>query len=214
MNKIKTVKTPRTRERILNFIRDFLAEKGYAPTVRDIVRGCNISTTSVVQHHLDRLEREGYIQRDPQVFRSIRLVESPTPDNMVPLLGTIAAGEPIPVPSAETWTSEAQDMIKVPSDFLPVRPPVFALKVKGTSMIDALINDGDVVLMKPAKSANDGEMVAVWLKDRQEVTLKRYFHDKNKIRLQPANPTMKPFYEPEENVEVQGKVVGVIRKLA
>ncbi len=214
MKKTGTIKKIKTRERILNFIREFLEEKGYAPTVRDIVRGCNISTTSVVQHHLDRLEREGYIQRDPQVFRSIRLVESPTPDNMVPLMGTIAAGEPIPVPSAETWSSEAQEMIKVPTDILTAKPPVFALKVKGTSMIDALINDGDIVLMKPATSADNGEMVAVWLKDRQEVTLKRLYHEKTKVRLQPANPTMKPFYEPEDNVEVQGKVVGVIRKLA
>lgn len=211
---MRKTKSPSTRERILNFIRDFLTDKGYAPTVRDIVRGCNISTTSVVQHHLERLERDGYIYRDPQVFRSIRLTEPLLSENLVPLLGTIAAGEPIPVPSADTWQSETQEMLKVPSEVLPVNKSVFALKVKGTSMIDALINDGDIVLMEPVTTADNGDMVAVWLKDRQEVTLKRMYKEKARIRLQPANPTMAPFYEPFENVAVQGKVVGVIRKVA
>lgn len=210
---MRKVKSPSTRERIFGFIRDFLAVKGYAPTVRDIVRGCNISTTSVVQHHLDKLEKEGYIQRDPQVFRSIRLVEPEAVNIEVPLLGIIAAGEPIPVPTADTWSAEAQDVLKVPADMLPAKTSVYALKVKGTSMIDALINDGDVVLMESVTTVNNGDMVAVWLKDRQEVTLKRLYREKARIRLQPANPTMKPFYEPPENVEVQGRVVGVIRKL-
>jgi repressor LexA len=210
---MKKVKSPSTRERIFGFIRDFLAAKGYAPTVRDIVRGCNISTTSVVQHHLDKLEKEGYIQRDPQVFRSIRLVEPEAANIEVPLLGTIAAGEPIPVPTADTWSAETQEMLKVPADMLPAKASVYALKVKGNSMIDALIDDGDIVLMESATAVNNGDMVAVWLKDRQEVTLKRLYREKARIRLQPANPTMKPFYEPPENVAVQGKVVGVIRKL-
>ena len=211
---MKKTKSPSTRERILNFIRDFLAEKGYAPTVRDIVRGCDISTTSVVQHHLDRLEKEGQIQRDPQVFRSIRLVGAETSDIMVPLLGTIAAGEPIPVPAADAWSAEAQEMLKVPGDMLPAKKHVFALRVKGTSMVDALINDGDIVLMEPVTAVNNGDMVAVWLKDRQEVTLKRLYREKTRVRLQPANPMMYPLFDFPENVEVQGRVVGVIRKLA
>jgi len=211
---MRKIKSPNTRERIFSFIRDFLAAKGYAPTVRDIVRGCNISTTSGVQHHLDRLEREGYIQRDPQVFRSIRLAEPVTLNREVPLLGTIAAGEPIPVPAADSWSAEAQEMLKIPIDLIPAKKSVFALKVKGTSMIDALIGDGDIVLMEPTNTAQDGDMVAVWLKDRQEVTLKRLYQEKTGIRLQPANPTLTPFYESPENVEVQGRVVGVIRKLS
>jgi repressor LexA len=210
---MRKVKSPSTRERIFDFIRDFLAVKGYAPTVRDIVRGCNISTTSVVQHHLDKLEKEGYIQRDPQVFRSIRLVEPEAVNIEVPLLGTIAAGEPIPVPNADTWSAETQEMLKIPADMVPAKASVYALKVKGTSMIDALINDGDIVLMEPVTTVHNGDMVAVWLKDRQEVTLKRLYREKARIRLQPANPTMSPFYEQPENVEVQGRVVGVIRKL-
>ena len=201
-----------TRERIYNFIKDSAAAKGYTPTVREIVKGCNISTTSVVQHHLNRLEKDGRIQRDPLIFRSIRLAEKTPSDTEVPLLGTIAAGEPIPVPGAETWTSEAQEMIAVPSGLLKGKSSVFALRVKGQSMIDALIDDGDVVLLQAVNTFNDGEMAAVWLKDRQEVTLKRVYKEKGNVRLQPANSTMSPIIVKAKNVAIQGKVVGVIRK--
>jgi repressor LexA len=210
---MKRTKSPNTRTRIFKYIREYLTEKGYAPTVRDIVRGLDISTTSVVQHHLDRLEKDGYIQRDPLVFRSIRLVDKEEPNTEVPLLGTIAAGEPIPVPAADTWTTESQETVKIPAEMFPRKNRIYALRVKGTSMIDALINDGDIVLMEPVTKVNNGDMVAVWLKDRQEVTLKKLYRETAAIRLQPANPTMKPFYEPLDNVEVQGRVVGVIRKL-
>lgn len=202
-----------TRMRILEYIRTFREEKGYAPTVRDILRGCNISTTSVVQHHLDRLEKDGFIRRDPQVFRSIRLVGKDALNTEVPLLGTIAAGDPIPVPSAEFWTMEAQEMLRVPDDLLPPQANVFALRIRGTSMIDALIDDGDMVLMQPVSSVDDGDMAAVWLRDRQEVTLKKIYREGSRIRLQPANSNMSAFYVAPENVEVQGRVVGVIRKL-
>lgn len=210
MNRIKKTST---RERIFSFIKAFSTEKGYTPTVRDIVKGCNISTTSVVQHHLNQLEKEGHIQRDPQVFRSIRLTEREASGNEVPLLGTIAAGEPIPVPAAETWTAEAQDMVKVPVEMTQGKTSVFALRVKGQSMIDALIDDGDVVLLEPVQTVTDGDMVAVWLKDRQEVTLKKLYKESSQIRLQPANSTMSPIMVNPETVEVQGRVVGVIRKI-
>ena len=201
-----------TRERIYNFIKDFANAKGYTPTVREIVKGCNISTTSVVQHHLNRLEKDGRIQRDPLVFRSIRLTEKIPSDTDVPLLGTIAAGEPIPVPGADTWSSDAQEMIAVPSTILQGKSSVFALRVKGQSMIDALIDDGDVVLLQPITTFTDGDMAAVWLKDRQEVTLKRVYKEKANVRLQPANSTMSPIIVKAKNVAIQGKVVGVIRK--
>jgi repressor LexA len=211
---MKTIKRKTTtRDRILGFIKEFFAEKGYTPTVRDIVKGCNISTTSVVQHHLNRLEKDGLIQRDPQIFRSIRLTEKPVLEGEVPLLGTIAAGEPIAVPAAETWHSEAQDTLKVPPELIDGKVGVFALKVKGLSMIDALIDDGDIVLLQPAKRIHDGDTVAVWLKDRQEVTLKKLYKEGDNIRLQPANQTMSPIFTKAENVEVQGKLVGVIRKV-
>jgi len=200
-----------TRQRVLKFIRDFVEDRGYAPTVRDIMRGCGLSSTAVVQHHLNILEREGYIHRDPEVFRSIQLLDRKNTVR-VPLLGTIAAGEPIPVPSSETWQSEAVETLELTEE-LTQGKEVYALKVKGLSMIDALIDDGDIVLMQPVSAADDGDMVAVWLKEEQEVTLKRLFRDPKGVRLQPANSQMKPLYVNPENIEVQGKIVGVIRKL-
>jgi repressor LexA len=200
-----------TRQRILKFIRDFFEDRGYAPTVRDILKGCNISSTAVVQHHLNILEREGCIHRDPEIFRSIQLLDRKTTVR-VPLLGSIAAGEPIPVPSSETWKNEALETLELTDD-LTQGKEVYALKVKGLSMIDALVDDGDIVLMRPANTVNDGDMVAVWLKDKQEVTLKRLFQEPQTIRLQPSNSQMEPIYVNPQNIEVQGKVVGVIRKL-
>lgn len=208
------VDIPNTRMRILNFIRGFLKEKGYAPTVRDIARGCHISTPSVVQHHLNVLEREGYIRRDPEIFRSIQLLGRETKDIIkVPLLGSIAAGEPIPVPTSDTWRSAAEEILDLTEEVTGGRQNVFALRVKGSSMIDALVDDGDIVLMELTSTANDGEMVALWLKEEQEVTLKRLYREPGRIRLQPANSQMEPIYTEPENIEVQGKVIGVIRKL-
>lgn len=200
-----------TRQRILKFIRDFVDNRGYAPTVRDILKGCNISSTAVVQHHLNILEREGYIHRDPEVFRSIQLLDRKNVVK-VPLLGNIAAGEPIPVPSSETWKNETAEMLELTDDFTQEKE-VYALRVKGFSMTDALIDDGDIVLMEPVSTADDGDMVAAWLKDKQEVTLKRLFREQQRIRLQPANAQIGPLYVNPENVEVQGRVVGIIRKL-
>jgi repressor LexA len=199
-----------TRENILQFIHGFIDERGYSPTVRDILKGCGISSTAVVQYHLDVLEKEGRIHRDPEIFRSIRLSEKKG-SIMIPVLGTIAAGTPIPVPNSDNWT-QATETLELPQDMVG-KKPVFALKVKGQSMIDALIDDGDIVLMETANSAENGEMVAVWLKDREEVTLKRFYAGKDKVVLQPANQTMKPILQNPDNVEIQGKVIGVIRKL-
>ena len=200
-----------TRERILRFIRQFLEDRGYAPTIRDILKGCNLSSTAVVQHHLNVLEREGRIHRDPEVFRSIQLADRKNIVS-VPLLGTIAAGEPIPVPTAETWESQAIEMLEL-TDELTQGKQVYALRVKGQSMIDALIDDGDTVLLEPASTAQNGDMVAVWLKDRQEVTLKRIYLEPGRVCLKPANALMEPAYYPAGDVEIQGRVVGVIRKL-
>ena len=208
------VNTSSTRTRILNFIRDFAKERGYAPTVRDIVKGCNISTTSVVQHHLDKLEREGYIRRDPQVFRSIRLVEKEKQATVeVPLLGTVAAGEPIPVPTPDTWVTIPEETLTLTEELTQGKENVYALKVKGTSMIDALIDDGDIILMQQASTAEDGDMVAVWLKDEREVTLKRIYREPGKVCLKPANKLMAPIYHRPDNVEIQGKVIGVLRRV-
>ncbi len=200
-----------TREKVYSYIRQFFGERGYAPTVRDILRGCTISSTAVVQHHLNVLQREGRIRRDAAVFRSIRLTE-PVTLTGVPLLGTIAAGEPIPVPDGNNWATAAMETLQVPEE-LTQDKPLFALRVKGTSMIDALIDDGDTVLIEATTTARDGEMVAVWLRDEQEVTLKRFYLEGTQVCLRPANRQMAPMYHRPDNVEVQGRVKAVIRKL-
>jgi len=200
-----------TRSRILQFIHDFIELKGYSPTIRDIVKGCSLSSTSIVQHHLKILEKQGFIYRDPDVFRSIRLADK-ADTAAVPLLGVIAAGSPIPVPSSDRWINDIWEMIEVPKHMYRCKN-VFALRVKGQSMIDALIDDGDIVLMQAANMAENGEMVAVWLKDRGEVTLKKIYFEKGRIRLQPANEQMQPLIVDSDSVEIQGKVVSVLRKL-
>jgi repressor LexA len=201
------------QRQILNFIADFTDERGYPPSVRDIVTGCGISSTSVAQYHINVLQRRGYIRRDPDVCRSIALVSERASFQSVPVLGAIAAGEPIPVPTPDTWVSTPEETLDVPEYLSDRREKLYGLRVKGTSMIDALINDGDIVIMQAANTAEDGEMAAVWLKDREEVTLKKLYHEQGRIRLQPANSLMEPIYTRSENVEIQGKVVAVLRKL-
>jgi repressor LexA len=202
------------QSRILNFLRQFLEEKGYPPSIRDIVNGCKISSTSVVEYNLRILEREGYIRRDPEVSRGIELSARNRAVVRVPVIGYIAAGEPIPVPNADTWsTLGAAESIELTQELTRGKEEVYALKVKGTSMVDALINDGDMVLMQHVQTAENGEMVAAWLKREKEATLKRFYLEAGRIRLQPANEEMKPIYVDPEDVEIQGKVIGVIRKL-
>ena len=203
-----------TRSRILNFIRRFLDSRGYAPTVRDIARGCNISTPSVVQYHLNMLEEQGFIRRDPEVFRSIQLVERKREAvSRVPLLGTIAAGSPIPVPAPDSWTTTPEEIIQLTGELTQDKKDIYALRVKGTSLIDAFVDDGDIVLIQQTSTVADGELAAVWLKNQEEVTLKKLYREKGRIRLQPANKQMKPMYFPPEEVEIQGKVIAVLRKL-
>ncbi len=208
------VLSPKQR-RILDFLNSFLDEKSYPPTVRDIVKGCGLSSTSVADYNLRFLEREGYIRRDPEVSRGIELHWGERSRIVrVPLIGRIAAGEPIPVPTPETWDPAASaETLGVASEFLRGRERVYALEVKGTSMIDALIGDGDIVLMEQTSTAENGEMVAAWLKEEKEATLKKLYQEPGRIRLQPANPQFQPIYVDPGNVEVQGKVVGVIRKV-
>jgi repressor LexA len=200
-----------TRQKIIDFIREFYDDRGYAPTVRDIVRGCDLSSTAVVQHHLKVLESEHQIERDSKVFRSIQLPDRRSTIH-VPILGKIAAGSPIPVLSPDSWHTEAIDSLELSSEITQGKE-VFALRVTGQSMIDALIDDGDIVLMEPVKSVENGDMVAAWLKKEEEVTLKRYYREDGRVRLQPANEQMKPIFSDASNVQVQGRVVAVIRTL-
>ena len=200
------------RKRVLDFIAAYIEEKNYPPSLRDIGKGCGISSTSVVQYYMKVLERDGFIHRDHEVSRGITVTRKHS-GATVPLLGTIAAGQPIPVPSADTWTATPEETIELPGYLGGDLTNIYALKVKGTSMIDALIDNGDIVIMQSANTAANGETVAIWLKDRQEVTLKKIYHEADRIRLQPANALMQPIYSEPENVEVQGKLIAVLRKV-
>jgi repressor LexA len=195
------------QQAIFGFIREFIREHDYPPSIRDIQDGCSISSTSVVDYNLKALERQGVIKRDREVSRAIELVGR-VRMRTVPVVGQIAAGQPIPVPSADTWSAQNfEDEIEVTDQMTRGKDNVFALRVKGTSMIDALVNDGDLVLMERTSAWDNGDMVAVWLKDREETTLKKIYHEGSRIRLQPANATMDPIYVDPAQVEVQGKVL-------
>jgi repressor LexA len=196
------------QQAILRFIRDFIRDKDYPPSIRDIQDGCGISSTSVVDYNLKALERMGHIRRDREVSRAIELVGRRR-SRTVPVIGQIAAGLPIPVPSSDTFMQEDfEESIDLPEEVTKGKENIFALRVKGTSMIDALVNDGDLVLMEEADSADNGDMVAVWLKSTGETTLKKiYYEEGGRVRLQPANSTMDPIFADAQDVEVQGRVL-------
>lgn len=206
-------------QRILEFIASYQREHLHPPSIREIGENCNISSTSVVNYYLDQLEKAGHLERDRKISRGMRLTNaSPIGDMLrVPLLGRIVAGEPIPVPSSDFNLFNAEDSVEIAASLMPAKEKgkdLFALEVQGDSMIDAMINDGDIVILKPAQDARNGEMVAVWLNDRNETTLKYFYKEKDGYRLQPANPTMKPILlKKSEPLEIKGKVVMVIRKV-
>jgi repressor LexA len=205
------------QRRIIRFIDRFLSEKGYPPSIRDIQTGCGISSTSVVDYNLNILENRGYISRRAEVSRGIRLLNrTPTSESLVPVpvIGLIAAGEPIPVPTPDTWDVAAvSETMGVPSEITGGREDIYALRVKGMSMVDALINDGDIVLMQHVNAVENGEMAAVWLRAEKEVTLKKVYIESNRIRLQPANSQMQPLYADLDNVDIQGRVIAVVRQV-
>ncbi len=198
---------------ILQFLEDFIAEHDYPPSIRDIQTGCDISSTSVVDYNLKRLEEKGFIRRDREVSRAIELLDGQGERRrrgtvQVPVLGKIAAGIPLPVHPDQL---APEDVLDLTEDIAGNRAGLYALRVQGTSMIDALINDGDIVILEPKQTANPGEVVAVWIVDREETTLKKYYPEGARVRLQPMNSTMDPIYEDATNVEVQGKLVATIR---
>jgi repressor LexA len=228
--------------RILKVLESFQLKFGYPPSIREICNKASISSTSVVNYYLDQLEDMGYIERDQGVSRGIRLLKpaSEVPGVIggavriatnviqnvghamgemlqIPVVGRIVAGSPIPIPSTDFSLFDAESVVDVASSLLPsseMGTPLFALEVKGDSMIDAMVYDGDIVIMKPASEARNGEMVAVWLNDREETTLKYFYLEKGRVRLQPANKTMQPiFIDDPSTVQVQGKVVMVIRQV-
>jgi repressor LexA len=226
------------QKKILDVLERFQSQFGYPPSIREICDQTNISSTSVVNYYLEQLEEMGYIERDGRVSRGIRLLKPlseveavaaglrQTADGVrqvveemlrIPMVGRIFASSPVPVPSSDFSYYDAESMVDVARSLLPAREKghdLFALEVQGDSMIDAMVNDGDIVIMKRAREARNGELVAIWLCDRDETTLKYFYLENGRVRLQPANPTMEPIFIDDPNsVEIQGKVVMVIRQV-
>jgi repressor LexA len=205
------------QRRIISYIDRFLSDKGYPPSIRDIQAGCGISSTSVVDYNLNILESKGHIRRHAEVSRGIKLLTKTSdsePMIAVPVIGTIAAGEPIPVPAPDTWDVAAvSETMGVSPELTRGKEGIYALRVKGMSMVDALINDGDIVLMQQVNTVENGDMAAVWLRAEKEATLKKVYVESDRVRLQPANSQMKPIYASPDNVEIQGRVIGVIRRV-
>lgn len=202
----------RRQRKVLDFIYEFVEENGYPPTHEEIQFEVGLSSKSHAHFYLKALEREGYIERAPNIPRGIRLTSKFGRGRFagiikVPFLGQIAAGEPI------SFSDIGHETIELTRDIVGGGEGLYALRVKGDSMVDALVSDGDIVVMKHQQQAGNGEMVAVRLKDRDETTLKRFYREKDRVRLQPANPTMSPLYVHPANVEIQGKVVAVIRQM-
>jgi repressor LexA len=215
------------QQKILDVIRDFDGRFGYPPSIRQIGEATGISSTSVVSYNLDILTRKGYITRDREVSRGLRLVHEPRREKaqlgalprqdtvaMVPLVGFIRAGDTLILPDSGFAQAETEYMA-IPADIVKNTDKVYALQVRGTSMIDALVGDGDYVLIRQQNTAESKDMVAAWLKEEKMLTLKYFFREKGGelVRLQPANPILEPIFSRADNVEIQGKVVGVIRCL-
>ncbi len=206
----------RKQKQIISFIRQYLRDNGYPPSVRDIVKGCDISSTSVVVYNLNKLERAGYIRRQSDISRGIELLDKRREKRLVyiPIIGEIAAGEPIPVLDANKSAVTSDEGLEVSDDLIQRRGNIYAVKVKGESMVDALIGDGDIVLLSYVDNVEEGDMTAVWLKKEQEITLKKLFKEGERVRLESANSQISPIYTSADNIDIQGKVVAVIRRMS
>jgi len=201
------------QERMIDFIRQYRSSHGYPPTVREIGAAAAISSTSVVDYNLNVLEKAGFIRRDREISRGIELLgESPEQLSVVaiPIVGQIAAGEPIVALEGQ------RESLALSPELAP--EGAYALRVRGKSMIEDLIDDGDLVVVKPQETAENGEIVVALVVDGEApegtATLKRLYRERGRIRLQPRNPEMAPIYVDPENLRVQGKVVSVIRHLS
>lgn len=208
--------------RMLQFIRSYLEEHSYPPTIREIGKAVGIPSTSVVKYNLERLQEKGYIERSEEVSRGLRLIGGPrlvsTPRSEVlgivdvPKLGKISAGEPI-LAAGQQDDPYAGEMLTLTSDLVGDPTNVYTLQVKGDSMIDALVNDGDWVVIRHQRTAYPHEMIVAWLRDREETTLKYYFPEGERVRLQPANPAYHPIFVKTDQLEIQGKVIAIVRQI-
>jgi repressor LexA len=206
MNKERPL--PPRQKQILSFIRDTLRLKGYPPSVREIGEAVGLSSSSTVHSYLSKLEEAGFIRRDPTKPRAIEILdESPWRQKLVtpvPLVGRVTAGQPI------LAVENIEETYPMPSELIGTRDDIFMLTVCGESMINAGIFDGDKVLVRKQSTANNGDIVVALLND-EEATVKRFFKEKNSIRLQPENDYMEPIYS--KNVSILGKVIGLYRKI-
>ena len=225
------------QQSILQFTHGYMTEHGRPPTIREIGKAVGINSTSVVNYNLGKLEERGFLDRDPDVSRGLRLTNKASGvahsvgqavgsaaasvrDAMeslivrVPLWGDIgASASPLPTVNDVFPAYDEEDAVVVSSKMLKVKSDnLYALRVRGDSMIDAMVNDGDIVIMKQQQTAINGDMVAVWINSDEATTLKHFYHEGDRVRLQPANPHMGPIYVTPEDVTVQGKVVMVLRQ--
>jgi repressor LexA len=206
------------KQRIVDYIATTVRQRGYPPSVREIAKAVDLASTSAVHHHLQALEREGLLERGASHSRAIRVMPSAAmrsgvPGSLMtqadsgsrafPIIGEIAAGGPI-----EAY-QEASETLTVP-DAVVAGGEAYVLRVRGDSMIDAHITDGDFVVIRPQQTARDGDIVVAQVEENA-VTLKRFYKEKNRVRLQPANESYAPqFYD---DVNIQGKLIGVIRRV-
>jgi repressor LexA len=195
------------QKRILEVIREFTAERGYPPSVREIGERVGLSSSSTIHAHLKTLERRGLISRDPTKPRALRSEVaphgSPVPETIVmPVVGKVAAGVPI------TAQENVEGEFVLPASFTRSSDG-FMLRVQGDSMVEAAILDGDLIVVRPQRTANNGEIVVAMLEG--EATVKRFYKEDGRIRLQPENPAMEPIYS--NDVTILGRVEAVVRKL-
>ena len=197
--------TKRQRE-ILDYLNEFIQQHGYAPSLEEIGRRFTLSSLATVHKHLTNLQEKGFIRRAWNRSRSVEVLPGRGGGRAVevPLLGYVAAGMPI---EAVAGT----ESIAIPESLLSGRRDTYVLRVRGDSMIDEQIRDGDWVVVEDRKSADNGEMV-IALVGGQDATLKKFYKEDGRVRLQPANPSMQPIFADLDNVEIQGVVVGVMRK--
>lgn len=196
---------------ILKFIKSEVQKKGYPPSVREIGEAVGLASSSTVHGHLARLEKKGYIRRDPTKPRAIEVLDEdigiPIPEVnsvKVPLIGKVTAGQPI------TAVENVEEYIPLPERMAPENERVFILHVEGDSMIEAGIFNGDMVIVRQQSHAENGDIIVAMTED-EEATVKRFFKEKDHIRLQPENPTMDPIRL--QHVTILGKVIGLIRSL-
>ena len=195
------------RQNVLDFVESYVEENVYPPTYDEIRLAVGLSSKSHVDYYLQALEADGLVERTPRSPRSLRIVGWAPKTFEVPVEGSIDAGQPLEL--ADGPESE----IELTTDIADPRRALFALQVQGDSMVDDLVGDGDLLVIERCQEASRGQMAVVHLRDRNEATLKRIYPEGAQIRLQPAHPTLPPFYVPARDVQIQGRVVAIIRQL-